>query len=856
MIGKTLGNYEILSALGKGGMGEVWRARDSKLGREVAIKTLPEEFARDEERLARFEREARLLASLNHPNIATIHGLEEEDGTRFLVLELVEGDTLADRIKRGAIPLAEALEIGRQITDALEAAHEKGVIHRDLKPANIKITPDDKVKVLDFGLAKAFAGDGADSTLSNSPTLSMAATQAGAILGTAAYMAPEQARGKTVDKRADIWAFGVVLYEMVTGKGLFHGEDLTETVASVVLKEAELDQAPVELRRLLGRCLAKDPKDRLRDIGDVWELLDDSQAQDAGLHPQADTRRGRLPWVAATGWLALAAMVVAVVWPRPAPLPEVMRFEIHAPPGSTLARGNPAVSPDGRTLAYTVVEPDGETRIHLRPIDRVETRPLAGTENAQHPFWAPDSRSLAFWADGQIQRIDVEGGAPRELAESRAPWHGSWNPDGNILYNDEGMHLVSQDGGTVTDVTDIGSFPAFLPDGERFLMHADDSIQLASLGSAERTVVLEDVGAAIPASAPNGKTYLLFPRDSGLMAQEFDEARGNVVGSAVLLVPDVLRLARSGGLPAIGVSTTGILAYRTGMASSDPGQLTWVDRAGNEVGTLPPDVSVREPNISPDGMFVAGVRTDVIGNPDIWVTDLARESATRLTFDEENIEVSPVWSADGTRLAFRNAGTGVRIIAVSGGGNEVRVAEVSSAVDSWSPDGRHLLNRIGGTLTLQPVAGDEEPIEVGSRNGLSRDGQFSPDGRYIAFTSDESGQFEVYVQPMPPATGQVKVSIDGGVNPRWSRDGTELFFQRFPSLFSQVFAMMSVDVETGETFFAGVPRESFRQSTVAGYFDVHPDGERFLLLKPLSDQSADAITVVLNWWVEMEERNR
>ena len=851
MIGKTLGNYEILSALGKGGMGEVWRARDSKLGREVAIKTLPEEFARDEERLARFEREARLLASLNHPNIATIHGLEEENGTQFLVLELVEGDTLADRIKRGAIPLAESLEIGRQITDALEAAHEKGVIHRDLKPANIKITPDDKVKVLDFGLAKAFAGDGADSTLSNSPTLSMAATQAGAILGTAAYMAPEQARGKTVDKRADIWAFGVVLYEMVTGRGLFHGEDLTETVASVVMKEPQLDQAPVELRRLLGRCLTKDPKDRLRDIGDVWELLDEPQAQDAGPSAQAETRRDRLPWLA-TALFALVAVAFAVLWLQPAPLPEVVRFEIHAPPGSSLAPGNPAVSPDGRTLAYTLVDPDGETRIHLRPIGRVETRPLPGTEAASHPFWSSDGRSLAFWAEGLLQRIDVEGGAPRELAESRAPWHGSWNPDGNILYSDEGMHLVSQDGGTVSDVTEIGGFPAFLPDGERFLIHTDASVQLASLGSAERTVVLEDVGAAIPASAPNGKTYLLFLRDSDLMAQEFDDATGKVIGDAVFLVPDVLRLARSGDLPAVGVSPTGILAYQTGTASSDPGQLTWVDRSGNEVGTLRPDVSVGAPKISPDGMFVAGVRQNpVSGQQDVWVTDLARESATRLTFNEETYSASPVWSPDGTRLAFRDASTGVYILDVSGGGNDVHVTESSSGLSSWSPDGRYLLNRIDGTLTLQPIDGDQEPTEVGSRNGYSLDGRFSPDGKYIAFSSDESGRREVYVQPMSPAIGQNKLSIDGGHRPRWSRDGTELFFLSLDNAM-----MMAVDVETGETFSAGVPRELFRQSTVAGSFDVHPDGERFLILKPTPGEVDQAITVVLNWWVEMEDRNR
>ncbi len=854
--GTQLGTYEILSPLGKGGMGEVWRARDSKLGREVAIKTLPEEFARDEERLARFEREAKLLASMNHPNIATIHGFEEDNGTRFLVLELVEGDTLADRIKRGAIPLAESLEIGRQITDALEAAHEKGVIHRDLKPANIKITPDGKVKVLDFGLAKAFAGDGADPTLSNSPTLSMAATQAGTILGTAAYMAPEQARGKTVDKRADIWAFGVVLYEMVTGKGLFHGEDLTQTVASVVMKEADLEQAPVELRRLLAKCLEKDPKDRLRDIGDVWELRDDPQARGAGPSAQAETRRGRLPWVAAAVF-ALATVALATLWLRPAPLPEVMRFEIHAPPGSSLVRGNPAVSPDGGTLAYTLVDPDGATRIHVRPIDSVQTRPLTGTEGGMHPFWAPDGRSLAFWADGYLLRIDLEGGAPRRLGESGAPWHGTWSQNGNILFSGRDGGMVSEDGGTVTEFVH-GGFPAFLPDGERFLGYRDGSVQLGRLGSDERTVVLEDASGAIPAPAPNGKTYLLFVRGSNLMVQEFDEVAGNVVGNAVLLVPDILRLAVSGGLPAVGVSPTGILAYRTGTGSSNLGQLTWVDRSGQEVGTLSPDDSVGQPRISPDGRFAADVRTHETGQS-IWVTDLVRESVGRLTFGEETRENNPVWSPDGARVAYRNTSTGIHIVDVSGGGNDVHVTDVVSGLSSWSPDGRYLLTRLGGTLNLQPVDGDEEPIEVGSRNGDSSDGRFSPDGKYIAFSSDESGRSEVYVQPMPSAAaqaGQVQISIDGGSQPRWSSDGTELFFYHALSIYSREFAMMAVDVEPGETFSAGIPRELFRQTSVAGSFDVHPDGERFLILKPAPGEAEQPITVVLNWWVEMEERNR
>src|SRR5215813_10412771 len=418
--GQFLGTYQIVSFLAAGGMGEVYRARDTKLKRDVALKVLPDVFARDPGRMARFQREAQVLASLNHPNIAHIYGVEE----RALVMELVEGES-----PKGPLAFEDAWQIALQIADALEYAHERGVIHRDLKPANVKVTPEGVLKLLDFGLAKAFSEtpDAASSDPENSPTVTLGATVAGTVLGTAAYMAPEQARGKRVDKRADIWSWGVVLYELLTGERVFKGDEAADTLAQVLTKEPDWDRAPAQVHRLLQRCLEKDPKQRLRDIGEARFLLDDS------LGPAP--KRPWLAWTAAA-FLAVAAAGSAAFWLRPAPLPQVMRFEIHAPPGSTLPLGTPAISPDGRTIAFTVNDPDGRRRIHVRPIDRIETRTLPGSEGAVHPFWSPDGRSLAFATGGpptHLKRIDVASGAARDLVEMRNPWQGAWGQSGEIL---------------------------------------------------------------------------------------------------------------------------------------------------------------------------------------------------------------------------------------------------------------------------------------------------------------------------------------------------------------------------------------------------------------------------------------
>jgi hypothetical protein len=655
--GQFLGTYQVTSFLAAGGMGEVYRARDAKLKRDVALKVLPDAFARDPGRMARFQREAEVLASLNHPNIAAIYGVEE----RALVMELVEGES-----PKGPLPFEDAWKIALQIADALEYAHERGVIHRDLKPANVKVTPDGVVKLLDFGLAKAFSEtpDAASLDPENSPTATVGATVAGTVMGTAAYMSPEQAKGKRVDKRADIWSWGVVLYELLTGERLFKGDEAADTLAQILTKEPDWDRAPVQVRRLLQRCLEKDPKKRLRDIGEARYLSDNSATTSK---PVIAPKRPWLAWIAAA-LLAVAAAGLAALRLRPAPLPQVMRFEIHAPPGSALPLGTPAISPDGHTIAFTVNDPDGMTRIHLRPIDRTETRTLPGTEGAVHPFWSPDGRSLAFDAQFHLKRIDVAGGTVlRDLVETAARWQGAWSQKGEILCFCRGLAMcrIPAEGGLPAPIPRWGAeigHPYFLQDGKRFLVHVGgekSSIQLATLGSTERTMVLEDVvSAPILAPTPQGTTYLLYLRKSDLFGQEFEERSGTLRGKPVLVVSNVGSVATAPIRAAVGVSPAGILAYQTGLGS---GQLTWFDRSGRPVDALPTDASGVQLQISPDGSLVAVSRSGASGG--IWVTDLARKSPSPVTFGQN--DVFPAWSPRRRRLAFLRIGgkdAGVHIV--------------------------------------------------------------------------------------------------------------------------------------------------------------------------------------------------
>jgi len=618
-VGENLGPYEILAPIGAGGMGEVYRARDSRLGRDVAIKLSNENFS------DRFEREARSIAALNHPNICHVYDV----GSNYLVMELIDGAPLS-----GPLPLATVLEYARQIAGALEAAHARGIVHRDLKPANILITPGGVVKVLDFGLAKNSEAPSADPA--NSPTMTMSPTQAGMIVGTAAYMAPEQARGKPVDKRADIWAFGCVVYFMITGKTPFPGETITDILAAVVKSEPDLSPVPEKARRLLQRCLEKDPGKRLRDFGDYADLLVDTAPA------EMTAARTGLPWAIAAIAGITALALAGWVFSRPEPLPKVTRFEIHAPTGSFLPRGVPAPSPDGRMLAYTVQGSDGVRRIHIRRLDSTESRALPGTEDASHPFWSPDGQSLAFVAGSDLKRVDLAGGAPRALGTTFSPWQGSWG-SGGILYAtlDGNTGITSGGGGLVKPAVVIDAtkgeasvgFPQFFSDGQRFLirvLRSDGSsqIELASLGSAARKTILSRADAPVLANASNGKTYVLYRENGALMGQEFEEKAATLRGRPFRLVDEVGSLARRQSLPAAAASAD-VLAYQTGSHDYDSNfRSAWYDRSGKMLQQLAPGSGGGQNlALSPNGRFAAFNREAPTGS-DIWVLNVVDGSST------------------------------------------------------------------------------------------------------------------------------------------------------------------------------------------------------------------------------------
>jgi Tol biopolymer transport system component len=642
---------------------------------------------------------------------------------------------------------------------------------------------------------------------------------------------------------------------MVTGRKLFAGEDLTETLASVVKEKADLSAAPPELRPLLEKCLEKDPRKRLRDISGVALLLDRNNAVSRYAEQRAAAPSRRLVWgLGAIAALAISvAAVFAALWLRPSPLPKVTRFEVHAPAGSTLPYGTPAISRDGRTLAYTETDSKGVTRIHLRPMDRVETRVLPGTEDAMHPFWSPDGQSLAFATLNMLKRIDIEGGSPHDLTRVSGPWHGDWNQFGEILFQAQNsIQRMSAQGSPPIQVQ-RGGFPVFLADGKRFLFRFDDkpgsSIRMATLDSPNSTPVVEGpFSAPLLAQAPNGKTYLMYLRPPDLFVQEFDEVSGVVRGQPKVLVRNIGVVANPLIRPAVGVSPSGILAYQTGRNTSN-GQLQWIDRSGKKVGALSRENSGRFQSISPDGSHIAIEKPDADGAPQIWITDLTRGSSTRISFGTGN-NYRPVWSPDGKRVAYqvdREGKSRTYVMNADGSGAEQVLLEVRD-LTSWSPDGTYFLTSQNGQMELVSGDGKSKAVPVGTRTGQSNLGQFSPDGKYIAFTSDASGNPEVYLQPLPPATGQIKVSVNGGRSPHWRRDGKELFFVSAEN------DMMAVDVNLTSAVSTSVPHALFRYTDVLpSEYAVRPDGQQFLVLD-FQGSGADApIIVVLNWWVEMEK---
>jgi eukaryotic-like serine/threonine-protein kinase len=865
----SIAHYRITAKLGEGGMGEVWRATDTKLGREVAIKVLPDVFAKDADRMARFQREAQVLASLNHPNIAAIYGVEE----RALVMELVEGVTLAERIAPGPIPLDEALDIARQIGEALEAAHDKGIVHRDLKPANIKLTPDGRVKVLDFGLAKAMGGDAAAADPVNSPTLTMQATVAGVIVGTARYMAPEQAKGKPVDCRADIWAFGVVLYEMLDGRTLFAGETISDTLAAVLTREPDLDSIPPKVRNLLRSCLEKDPRKRLRDIGDAWRLLEQPSAFATTPGPAA--HRDYLPWIAASVLGVIAITLAALYFREALPQTPVTRFTIPPPEKGSFAQWL-ALSPDGRHLAFTGIAGDGGLRIWLRSFDSLELRSLVTIEGSStfSVFWSPDSRFVVYQSAGKIQKIDIAGGPPQTLCDAPPVMlGGSWNKDGVILFgqNSGPIQRVPSTGGKAEPVTQLEQSrneafhtdPIFLPDGVHFVYlrqsrKADEkgvyvgSIEAKPAAQSLKRIVATEFSAGFAPARGSAPAYLLFLRDDTLMAQPFDLRRMETMGETLPIAEHVgTSISRS----FFSVSREGMLAYRSGNGTSS--QLVSYDRQGHPAGNSLTGLDFLDPAFSPDDSRV--LYSGVTGVPlrELWLYDIARGIQSRFTFLPEGAQ-SGVWSPDGRTIAFAPMSqTGIYLMDAGSAGEPKRVFERGSgaALESWSSDGRFLVYteaRQGYDVVALPLSGsgnDRNPIPIAASEAAEMHGQVSPDSQWVAYDSNESGKTEVFIRPFPPSgdrAGKWQVSIAGGSQPRWRGDGKELFY------LEPDYRLMAVDIQFQAGFQSGVPHALFTTPAISGntlqyQYDVTRDGKRFVLVAPAGGAVSAPVTVVQNW---------
>jgi Tol biopolymer transport system component len=902
VIGRTLSHYRITSALGAGGMGEVYRATDTTLGRDVAIKVLPPGLAEDAERLARFEREARLLASLNHPNIAQVYGFESAtlpDGStgHFLAMELVEGEDLAERLKRGPVPVDEASALAKQVAEALEEAHEKGIVHRDLKPGNIKVSPDGKVKVLDFGLAKAYggeAGSGSSADLSQSPTLARTGTQAGVILGTAAYMSPEQARGKSVDKRTDIWSFGVVLWEMLTGQRLFGGETVSDVLAAVLMREPDWEAFPPEtptgVMRLLRRCLERDPRRRLHDIADARILLEDAISGAPGDVPVASLAGGTKASFREKRLLAALAVALAVglalgIAAQRARQPAASaggkgwRFSVDVGPGLYLDRPSDplvALSPDGSLLAYGVYGGFYPQELRLRRMGEIEASPLAGTRRAKNPFFSPDGQWLAYFSfpDQRLLKVPVAGGNPVEICAARFFWGGTWDARGNIFFGSLGsIYRVSSAGGKPEVVLE-GSiargkpgyrYPEVLPEGDALLVtvgsegddYSNASIVLFDLETRKlRTLVDRGENARY---VPTG--HLVFVRDGSLMAARFDLRRREVQGTPSQVVAEITHAPRyaSGHY---SFSNNGVLAYVPPGTSIPTARVVWRRRDGS---TEPIGLSVSNllsMRLSPDAAHLAISGSGTSGK--LFVFDLQRgvlAPVTSMNTDASTFELQPVWTPDGQRISFSTAAGDNFVFQI----NQARAdgsgpveplqkgeTETNAYPYAWTPDGRALLYVVetldkGMNIGILTPGEHPESKLLLSSEANEDEPALSPDGRWLAYTSDESGRREVVVRPFPDLGAKWQVSSEGGFSPRWSRNGREVFYRDGTHV-------MVVAVEAGKGFAAGRPRPLFKDSIprwLNGGYDVSPDGQSLLTME-IEEDGAKRIVVVLDWFEELK----
>ena len=872
--GTRLGVYEVLGQLGAGGMGEVYRARDTRLQREVAIKILPTGLAATPEARARFDREARAISSLNHPNICTLHDIGHEGDVHYLVLELVMGESLADRIARGPLPIEEIVRIGSQIADALEKAHRAGIVHRDLKPGNIMLAKTG-AKLLDFGLAQAGAADGATDSGSESLTMSRPITREGTIVGTFQYMAPEQLEGGRMDARTDIWALGCVLYEMATGQRAFQGRSQASLISAIMSQEpASMSQlsplTPPALERLVKACLAKDPDERVQTAHDVklqlqWIAEGGSRAGLAAPVAAHRRNRERLAWALAA-FAIIVAVWLGVTRFQPGPPRNAVVLELTPPPWATFA-DLPRISPDGTLTAFNAVDSTGVPSIWVRRMNSLQVWRLPGTERATRPFWSPDNRYLAYFALGKLYKIDIAGGPPLALCDAASGADGSWSPRGSILFDGsigDSIRVVSAAGGIPTGASRIdhassetfNAWPHFLPDGKHFLYIAygrqgdQRTLKIGSIDSKD-TKTLGPAASRVEYASG----HLLYVRAGTLLAQPFD-ARALKFTGEPFAVADGIQTDQVGSA-LFSAASNGTLLYRSGGVGAD-GRMTWVNRRGEPIGTIGPPGDYVSPALSPDGTRLAVER-----DASIWVWDLARDHATRLTFEDQQ-PTDPTWSPDGTRLLYTRAGDrGVELVIKPVDTGEPASILYSSrerkVTYSWSADDRWITFQMrpqgaerGFDIYALALNDPSRPVPIVTGPSQDLHPALSPDSKWLAYTSMESGQNEVYVQPFPGQGGRRQISSGGGRQPLWRKDGRELFY------LTPTRVLMSVAVELGPPMRFSLPKKLFNarvlvQPTARNLYLPAPDGQRFFTISPVGEGRVGTTTVVLNW-LAMHER--